>query len=210
MAFVYRLGELEKKLLVQETMRSVKQETVDRLKLETEELAKEEDVLQGVEKALLRISTQVIARSTQRVDKLVTLGLRAVFHDQDLSFRVEVRRYRGKTGAKLTLRENGKLAPLDDSYGGGVLAVIGVLLRVALVDAFKLRRVLLLDETLTHLSIQYHERASALLRKLCSDLNFQVLMVTHASAFARYADRHYLAKKGSKGTEFELVGESEQ
>jgi len=184
MVAVNRLGELEKKLLVQETMRTVRQETVDHLKLETEELAKEEDVLQGVEKALLRISTQVIARSTQRVDKLVTLGLRAVFVDQDLSFRVEIKRgYGGRTGAKLTLR-------------------------VALVDAFKMRRLLLLDETLTHLSVQYHERASALLRKLCSDLNFKVLMVTHASAFARYADRHYLAKKGPKGTEFELVGES--
>jgi len=119
MVAVNRLGELEKKLLVQETMRTVRQETVDHLKLETEELAKEEDVLQGVEKALLRISTQVIARSTQRVDKLVTLGLRAVFVDQDLSFRVEIKRgYGGRTGAKLTLRENGKLAPLEDSDGG--------------------------------------------------------------------------------------------
>jgi len=116
-----------------------------------------------------------------------------------------IERSRGRTGARLELYESGKTFTLVDSFGGGVLAVVGVLLRVASILALDLKRVLLLDETLAHLSEQYTENASKLMKKLSKDLDFTILLVTHQSAFAQHADKHYqVALRGGNSVFVEM------
>ncbi len=124
---------------------------------------------------------------------------------QKLSFQTKVEKQRGKTTVSFELFENGKTAPIMESFGGGVLAFVSLLLQVVVVMALDHKRVLFLDESLAHLSSQYHENASKLLRKLCAELDFKILMVSHQSAFAEHADRHYRAKATPAGTSFELV-----
>lgn len=156
------------------------------------------------EALLLHISGELLGKSTGTIDKLVTAGLRLVFQDQNLELTTETDKQRGKTAIKLLLKENGEAAPIKDSYGGGVLALVGVLLRVTTIMVLDLRRILILDESLAHVSEQYIPATSRFLKKICDELGFEILMVTHQREFAQNADRHYEAIRSEGETTLKL------
>lgn len=158
----------------------------------------EEELNGKAEQALLSISTKVLGQSTGMIDKMLTTGLQLVFDDQALEFKTEIKKMRGKTAINFQLLEKGRSTPIMESYGGGVLVVAGLLLRVVTIVALNMRRILILDETLSHLSDEYVSNASKLLRKLCDELQFTVLLVTHQPDFATHATHNYraLSKRG--------------
>lgn len=199
-----QVSELDKEVAVLERLRADREAEVKKLEAEVEKLTEEVDLLDKVEQVLQTVSSKVLGQSTATIDKLVSAGLKIVFDDQQLAFQTTVDKFRGKTSIKFELYENGQTAPLMESYGGGVLVLVGVLLRVVTIIVLGQRRILLLDESLAHLSDQYHANASALLKKLCKELGFTIIMVTHQEGFVQHADRHYVAKKTSAGTVFEL------
>jgi len=167
------------------------------------ELSSDIELLTKVEQTLLHISTKVLGQSTKNIDKLVTVGLRLVFEDQNLEFTTSTEQYRGKTAIKFQLLENGRSAPMMDAYGGGVLVIVGVLLRTFTTMSLGMRRILFLDETLAHLSEQYIDNASRLLKKLCDELDFTIIMVTHQPEFAAHATLSYKAFARGGETVFE-------
>jgi len=177
--------------------------TVSELEEELTELGSSVELLTKVEQTLLHISTKVLGQSTKNIDKLVTVGLRLVFEDQNLEFTTSTEKYRNKTAIKFQLLENGRSAPLMDAYGGGVLVIVGVLLRTFTTMSLGMRRVLFLDETLAHLSEQYIDNASRLLKKLCDELDFTIIMVTHQPEFAAHANLSYKALARGGETVFE-------
>ena len=176
--------------------------TLTALDNEVKELSENIELLTKVERTLLHISTKVLGQSTKNIDKLVTVGLRLVFNDQNLEFTTNTEKYRGKTAIKFQLLENGRSAPLMDAYGGGVLVIVGVLLRTFTTMSLGMRRILFLDETLAHLSEQYIDNASRLLKKLCDELDFTIVMVTHQPEFAAHATIAYKASARGGETVF--------
>ena len=52
--------------------------------------------------------------------------------------------------------------------------------------------IIIMDTALVHLSDQYHERMSALLKELSEKLDLQILLMIHSMAFGKYADKLYL------------------
>lgn len=162
-------------------------------------------ILEKVNDALLLLSSKVLGSSAEKIDRLVTAGLRLVFDDQAIEFRTRVDRKRGKAQVLFEVTCDGIEAPPTEAYGGGLVVVIGVLLRVVTILILKQRRLLVLDESLSMLSVQYIPGASRLLNKLASDLGFDVLMITHQDLFADHAARHYEARRGKAGTEFHLI-----
>lgn len=200
-----RLADLHERLAVARSRLDDRAKIVRELADLVRQLTEEERLLQRVDEVLLQISSKVLGQSTTKIDKLVTHGLRVVFEGEDLEFRTAVERFRGKTAVRFKLTCDGVEAPLLEAYGGGPLAVAGVLLRVVAIIVLGLKRVILLDESLSFVSEQYTEATSKLLRKLCADLDFTILMVTHNPKFAQYADRHYEARRSPEGTIFSLA-----
>jgi len=196
------LIHLEQRLGAMEVVKEEKRQRLQAMIKEMKDLETEHDLLEKVEATLQHIGSKVLGQSTQTIDKLLTTGLRLVFEDQDLTFRTKVEKFRGKTAIKFELFDGAHTAPLMDAYGGGVLAVAGVLLRVVTIVTLNMKRVLFLDETLAHLSDQYHANASRLLKKLCDELGFTILMVSHQPAFAEHATTHYLAVQKAGATVF--------
>lgn len=164
-------------------------------------------VLGQVDTVLNELSIRLMNQSTSSIDKMVASGLRFVFDDVDLDFRTVVDKFRGKTSVKFILTQNGEEAPIMDSYGGGVIVVAGVLLRIVTIMTLRAKRFLLLDETLAHVSAQYVPRVSELLLKLCNELGFSILLVTHNADFAEFASTHFEARADSPsgGTVFNKV-----
>lgn len=176
---------------------------VQDLEKEIQRLETEDLILTATDQALLTISTKLLGQSIDTIDKLVTAGLKAVFEDQRLDFKARVERYRGKTSVKFELDHEGVKAPIRESYGGGVQVLAGVLLRIATILALGLRKILILDESLSHVSPQYVPQVSKLLRKLAQELDFTIVMISHDDSFAAEADVHYQAVQSSgEGTTF--------
>lgn len=197
------LADLDKQVSSLEGRRDESIRTVSNLETDLKELGEEAELLTKVEQTLLFISTKVLGQSTKNIDKLVTVGLRLVFEDQNLEFRTHTEKYRGKTAIKFELLDNGRSAPLMDAYGGGVLVIVGVLLRTFTTMSLGMRRILFLDETFAHLSESYIDNASRLLRKLCDELDFAIVMVSHQPEFASHADISYEAVSRGGSTIFE-------
>ncbi len=204
MDLMNRLQGFDRQIAGLEALRAERERRLRDFVKEVEALEAEVVLLTASERVLQVLAVKTVAASTEHTDRLVTMGLKAVFHDLHLEFQTKVGKARGKTAAEFQLLENGKPFPIEDSFGGGVLAVVGVLLRVCVIVNLKLRRVLILDETLAHLSDAYHHSASELLRSLAEKLGFQILMVTHSAGFTQAADRHYHAKKTTDGLVLEL------
>jgi DNA repair exonuclease SbcCD ATPase subunit len=89
--------------------------------------------------------------------------------------------------------------------GGGLAAVVGLLLRVVLIlltrnSGRKSTDILVLDETLAHLSAEYLDAAGQFLRTVVDNTGVQILMVTHQPELAEYADVCYNFRLGEDGT----------
>lgn len=192
-----RLKQVDKQLTIVESRKQDREKQLQSIIKEVQTLAEDIYLLDRVDQALLAISTKVLGKTLGTTDALVSAGLKLVFDDMNLKFSTKLDKLRGKTAVKFEVDHDGKQFPLLESYGGGVLAIVGVLLRVTTIMALGCRRFLILDETLAHLSEQYIGNASKLLNKICEDLGFTVIMVTHASEFATYANVHYVV--GTKG-----------
>lgn len=197
-----KLREIDNRVASLEALRSYRITHHEALVKEVEQLTADADLLTKTEQVLLHISTKLLGQSTQTVDKLLTTGLRIVFDDQNLEFRTVTDKMRGKTAIKFQLLDNGRSTPIMDSYGGGVLVVAGVLLRVVTITALGLRRVLFLDESLSMVSSQYLDNTSRLLRKLCDELDFQIVLVTHQEELAAHATSRYRAEAQGGATVF--------
>lgn len=200
-----RIGDLDRVLAVEVARLRDRRTEAERLAAEVEDLRSEEALLARVDAVLLQVSGKVLGQSTDKVDRLLEAGLNLVFDDQQVEFHTEIDRMRGKTSARFRLKVGGVEAPPMDAFGGGVLVVAGVLLRVVTIMVLGLERELLLDESLSHLSQQYVPNASRLLKKLSRELGFRILAVTHDPELAAHADRHYEARQRRGATEFHLV-----
>jgi DNA repair exonuclease SbcCD ATPase subunit len=172
---------------------------------EAEELRAESNLTTLTETALQQLSAKMLEQSTGTIENLVTAGLQQVFHDQSLQFRIRTDRFRGKTAVRFELLDNGRLFPINNSYGGGVLCIIGVLLRITTISILGMRRVLFLDESLAHLATRYHANATELLKNLSNKLGFTITIITHAETLVEGADRHYEARRQGGEIQFHLL-----
>jgi len=201
-----RLLELDKIVTRRELLQEERQLRVLTLEQTLTKLRREDKILTATDQALLTISTSLLGRSIDTLDKLVTSGLKAVFDDQKMAFSAKVERYRGKTSVRFELNHDGIIAPIKDSYGGGIQVLVGVLLRIAVIITLGLRRILILDESLAHVSPQYVPNVSQLLRTLAEELDFEIIVISHDEEFATSADMHYQAQDGGfLGTVFKQL-----
>lgn len=131
------------------------------------------------------------------IEELVTRGLTTIFNEE-LSFHV-VQTQRGKTPeVKFLVKSrglNGRTVETSvmDARGGGLAAVVGFLLRliVLLLDPAKKSRVLVLDESFSHVSAEYERPLAEFLKELVDRTNTQIVMITHSEAYREFADVRY-------------------
>lgn len=118
-----------------------------------------------------------------RIAAVVTRCLAAVFQDP-YSFVIEFEEKRGRTEARMYFTRGGNQFD-PRSVGGGVLDVAAFGLRLACLMMTRppLRKVLVLDEPLRHLSAGNRPRMAALMETLSQEMGVQIIMVTHDEGF---------------------------
>lgn len=156
-----------------------------------------EEALQKAIGVLNAFADERQADLQQKIEALVTHGLRSVF-GPEMSFHV-VPTMKGKIAAMefvvKTVDSSGAVTetPVMDARGGGVAAVAGFLLRLIVLLLRKdTRRVLLLDESFAQLSAEYEPALADFIRELVDRVpDAQIVLVTHSDGYADVADVTY-------------------
>lgn len=162
------------------------------------------DKLQQV-KILLQESA-VFAREQARrqIETMVTNALQFIFGDGDMQFRVTIDEVRGRAeGEFLVVSTYGGEIPVEtrpqDARGGGVVDVISLALRAALLHANKpkLDGPIILDEPAKHVSDEYSRQVAEFLKQLSTAFGRQIIMVTHNQHLANTGDTSYIVEMRS-------------
>lgn len=169
------------------------------------------DVLAEVAEVLQQIEVLKREEIQRKVENLVTFGLRSVFKE-NLTFRIDSssRAKQSTMNFRVVTQVGSDEIDTDvySAHGGGLIQVIALLLRVVVLLFVRPapRRLLILDESLAHLSREYLEPAAELLSQLSNKLDLQILMVTHSPEFIDFADKVYkFSQDKQRRTHVELV-----
>ncbi len=208
---VLRLRELKNQVSRQLGRREAIQESIKRD--EADASVKETDAEQ-IDKAIEVIQAATEVRRQQlrdRVENLVTRGLRAVFHREDFEFAFKVNLKRDVFGVEPVLRSRfgGREieTEIDDARAGGIKDVVAFLLRVIVLSLARPRvaPVLILDESFSHVSPDLLRGVAVLLKELSESAGIQFILVTHKPELLDSADVIYRARKTpDEPTEFLL------
>lgn len=117
----------------------------------------------------------------EQIAGIVTRCLQSVFLD-DYEFKIIFDKKRGKTEARFVFILDGEeVDPLRNSAGGEVdVASFALRLAALLLHKPPLRKLLVLDEPMKHLSREFRPNVASLLEELSRELGVQIILVTHA------------------------------
>lgn len=138
-------------------------------------------------------------QARQQLAMLVTNALQYVF-GPGLRFEVEVGEHGGKPVAEFYVVSEADGVPVvtrpQDARGGGVVDVVSLALRVALLQALKppLPGPLILDEPAKHVSEDYIVPVVQFLQSVSDLFARQIIMVTHNTHLTESADAGYAVR----------------
>lgn len=141
----------------------------------------------------------------KRLQETVTDALKYVF-GPDFEFLIEFKEARGRTEAEFYVQSdyNGekiKTKP-EDARGGGVIDIISIALRVALIQIYNaptIRGPIILDEPGKHVSADFTMKLATFLKQINQTFDRQIIISTHQPDLANIADDSYTVElKGGK------------
>lgn len=188
-------GKIQRLEVQQDLLRKREEETLLRI----EALERENVVLEKVAELFKHLIDKYVYEYAESFSAIITEGLNSIYYDQDLKFRIDVEQKRGRVYATFVLEEGDVEGGPLEAFGGGVAAVISLLLRILVMVKSNMARYLLLDESLASLSEEYVEPCGDFLRKLCAEMGVHILMVTHNRDFVELSDNAYLGDTGAGG-----------
>ena len=120
----------------------------------------------------------------QSFEKIITFALQHIL-GADYEFYMEFDRRGNLQTVDFNVKSKDLSEPFDplDTSGGGVVDIVSLALRVALLELQKPRveGPLVLDESFKHLSRQNLSRAGEFLSRMSERMNRQIIMVSHKS-----------------------------
>lgn len=191
---VHRMENYRAILLKSEMALAAQVKIRDDIVAELHGLESSQGVLSKSSQALKTLLGDMAKENLHSMDKVITEGLRQVFHDQvDITFKSELVDTRNQLQINFTTQQGPAIGKAVDSFGASVTVVESLLLRILVVLKMGLAPVLLLDESLAQVSEVYVEPLGKLLNTLCKDMGLTILLVTHQQGFTENADIVYKA-----------------
>ncbi len=164
-------------------------------KKESEQL-KEFDTLQEF---LQKCSNVVYSNLSNRLGEIITEGLRHVFPEYNYTFNILFVERRNKIEVDFVLTDpDGEQYHPTDDVGGGVADMISMLLRITYITLSKHINILFADEPLKFIDKDRVPVAAQFIKKVCEDLNFQIVMATHIPEFMQVAEACYRVQQINK------------
>jgi len=150
-------------------------------------------------RSIIQQSAQITQKNLEEhISDIVSKALNIVFLEDAKGFHVEFVTRRNTTECDLKLNDNGNLLDPLDSSGFGEADVVSFALRVAYWALGSSRNTLILDEPFKALDGVRMERVSEMVKTLSTELNLQMIIITHDEKMEEYSDKRYHVTK-SKG-----------
>ena len=131
-----------------------------------------------------------------KLSGIVTKAISTVF-EEPIEFVVQFVERRGVSECDLSLKIGEDYYDILNEQGGGVADVCSMCLQMAFIMMSQVNRVLVIDEPARHMDVVAQERFVAVLKQLCQELKFTIIMVTHSQSFSDNADKVFtITKKG--------------
>lgn len=180
--------------------RSALLQDIEARKRRLEEVREEDECLEKVRLLLMEAARHAREQGRQQVEYLVTQALQFVFGG-DLEFKVVVEDKRDRPEAEFYVCSTYggdfrvETTP-QDARGGGVVDVISLALRLALLHAFRppVGGPVVLDEPGKHVSEEFSPQLARFLKSYSQSLGRQIIMVSHNQHLAESADVAYLVE----------------
>lgn len=129
-----------------------------------------------------------------KLSGIVTKAISTVF-EEPIEFVVQFVERRGVSECDLSLKIGEDYYDILNEQGGGVADVCSMCLQMAFIMMSQVNRVLVIDEPARHMDVVAQERFIAVLKQLCQELKFTIIMVTHSQAFSDNADKVFTVTK---------------
>ncbi len=201
-----RLQEVQQSIARLQGRRDASSKRIKRLQGNIETADARLDVQFQVLALLQQLLDVLIRHKAREVADLLTDGCQSIFSDMKLSVQEIVGVERGKVSVTFETVEN-KEGDIEirgdavDSFGGGVAAVQGMLLRLYTVLGKGMRPIIVADEPLATVSAQYIPAVGSFLYQVCESSGLDLLMVTHQQGFIEHASTVYEARRKGDVTE---------
>lgn len=166
------------------------------LKAEIDQLKKDSLAYEQVTALLNSIGEVRQDQAQKQIESLVTMGLQTIF-ESNLSFHIIQRSGLKSAQVEFIVRSTlpeGRIVdtPLLEARGGGLVAVVGFLLRLVILLLSKPKnKLLVLDEVFAHVSAEYLDKVAEFLKQVTDKTDVQIIMVTHQSELTETADKLY-------------------
>jgi hypothetical protein len=165
-----------------------------------------------VQEASIKVLREIIdIMSKEFIDSIVdllTFALQTIIYDKDYSVKILLKESRNSKQAEIILvskQEDGSIieSPIPDNCGGGISAIVGLVLQIFFIQYFKLNKILIMDEALSQISKEYIPNTMTFLKTLSKERGFKFLLVCHDSRIIKHSDYMYRMEMG-KLTEVDM------
>lgn len=158
--------------------------------------------VETIEKSIevMKMAVELMAEKGIKVlEGILTEGLHAIFDDRNYSVKIEIDERGSVKTAEIILVEEGSFGrretPLKDAVGAGVQTIVGLLLRVYFILVLKMRRFMVMDESLFAVSTVYLSNLFSFISQL-KRAGFEFLIISHDPRVMEYADHVYSVTMG--------------
>jgi len=154
------------------------------------------DMLGKIRSLLQKVSEFAREQSKQHIESLVTNCLQFIF-DSNLEFKIEINEVRGRPEAEFYVLSNlnGEMIKTrpQDSRGGGVVDVISLSIRIAMLECsnMDIKGPIILDEPAKHVSEDYIIQVAEFLKQASVMFQRQVIIITHNKHLSEIADKWF-------------------
>jgi DNA repair exonuclease SbcCD ATPase subunit len=176
---------------------------IETLREEEEKLKYRADLHQKCAEVIKAWLEDSLQSNVDSIADLATSGLQHIITDQTLAFQIQQEQKYNRVAMRFVVDDNGVTGDPMDSFGGGAVSIISLVMRLAVMARMKMGNLLLLDESMGALANKYVPGAASFMRQLADQTGINILMVTHNDEFIDHAHLSYEGEKIVKGPENE-------
>jgi DNA repair exonuclease SbcCD ATPase subunit len=163
--------------------------SLKKAEMELKELQEDTKINKQLNELLSNYISYTVQSKTDFIKQITNKAINYVIPESNLSFDIESTTKNNNIMFKSVIYVNGVAGDIN-TYGGGVIAMVSFMLRVSFIIMSGRPKYLFLDESLNHLSKQYQDKMSQLIKYICDEYGFTILLVTHQEAFSLAADKN--------------------
>lgn len=184
------LQQAEKRYTEKRAEQRLLQQQLDAVVQIKAEAVKQLEVNEKVSMLLQKTSEYARLQAKTRIEEIVSTALRSVF-ETDYTFRIDIVTRAGRVELDYFLSSGGTEVQLNGSdynTGGGVIDVVCLAIRLAILEIVGCKGSVMLDEVGKMVSIDYQPNLAEFLKTYSREFDKQLIMVTHQERVAEVAD----------------------